>query len=141
MPVTAKLSLKFYEKLGEDVATELVNWFNEVDATYRPDLKELNEANFARFEPKLDQRTAQLDAKIDQRTAQLDAKIEQRTAQIEAKLDQRIAELRVAMQTGFADLRQQIAGVQAELIKWTFVFWLGTIGLVLLLLRFPGGST
>ena len=33
MPVTARLSLRFYEKLGEDVANELVEWFNSVDAT------------------------------------------------------------------------------------------------------------
>ena len=56
MPVTAKLSLKFYEKLGEDVANELVEWFNQVDATYRADLRELNELNFARFDAKLEQR-------------------------------------------------------------------------------------
>jgi hypothetical protein len=28
MPVTAKLSRKFYQKLGDDIATELVEWFN-----------------------------------------------------------------------------------------------------------------
>ena len=49
MPVTAKLSLAFYEKLGEGVANELVDWFNAVDATYRGDLRELNELNFARL--------------------------------------------------------------------------------------------
>lgn len=27
--VTAKLSRKFYEKLGDDVANELVEWFND----------------------------------------------------------------------------------------------------------------
>jgi len=37
VPVTAKLSRKFYEKLGDDVANELVEWFNLVDATYRSD--------------------------------------------------------------------------------------------------------
>ena len=37
MPVTARLSQKFYERLGEDIATELVDWFNAVDATYRAD--------------------------------------------------------------------------------------------------------
>ena len=58
MPVTAKLSKRFYEVLGEDVANELVNWFNEVDATYRADLRELNELNFARFDAKLEQRQA-----------------------------------------------------------------------------------
>jgi hypothetical protein len=60
VPVTAKLSRKFYEKLGEDVTNELVEWFNSVDATYRSDLREVNEHNFARFEAKLEQRLAEL---------------------------------------------------------------------------------
>ena len=58
MPVTAKLSLALYEKLGESVANELVDWFNLVDATYRADLRELNELNFARFDAKVEQRLA-----------------------------------------------------------------------------------
>jgi hypothetical protein len=95
MPVTAKLSRKFYEKLGDDIATELVEWFNQVDATYLTELRELNEANFSRFD---------------------------------AKLEQRLAETR-------ADLRQEIASVRADLLKWMFVYWLGsavtTAGLVL----------
>ena len=49
MPVTARLSQKFYERLGEDVTNELVDWFNAVDATYRNDLRQLNELNFQRF--------------------------------------------------------------------------------------------
>ena len=60
MPVTAKLSKRFYEVLGEEVTTELVNWFNAVDATYRADLRDLNEVNFARFDAKLEQRLAQV---------------------------------------------------------------------------------
>ena len=34
VPVTAKLSRKFYERFGDDIANELVDWFNMVDATY-----------------------------------------------------------------------------------------------------------
>ena len=64
MPVTAKLSRKFYEKFGDDVANELVDWFNMVDATYRSDLRELNELNFARFDAKLEQRLAQLETRL-----------------------------------------------------------------------------
>ena len=60
MPVTAKLSKRFYDVLGEDVANELVDWFNAVDLTYRTELRELNELNFARFEAKLEQRMADL---------------------------------------------------------------------------------
>ena len=60
MPVTAKLSQQFYQKLGDELANELVDWFNAVDATYRADLREINELNFARFEAKLEQRLAEL---------------------------------------------------------------------------------
>jgi hypothetical protein len=37
-----------------------VDWFNAVDLTYRPELRELNELNFARFDAKLGQRLAEL---------------------------------------------------------------------------------
>jgi hypothetical protein len=60
VPVTAKLSKRFYEVLGEDLANELVDWFNAVDLTYRSELRELNELNFARFDAKLEQRLAEL---------------------------------------------------------------------------------
>lgn len=87
VPVTAKLSREFYEKFGDKVADELVNWFNRVDATYRSDLKDLNELNFARLDAKLEQRAVQLDAKIDQRAAELDARTDQRAAQLDAKIE------------------------------------------------------
>ena len=124
MPVTAKLSRKFYEKLGDDVANELVEWFNLVDATYRSDLRELNELNFARF-----------DAKVEQRWAGLDAKLEQRLAQLDAKLEQRIAELRAEVRAGFAEL-------EARLTKRLFAFWVAqaatTAGLVFGVIKLLG---
>ena len=64
MQVTARLSKRFYDVLGEDVANELVDWFNAVDLTYRGDLRELNELNFARFDAKLEQRLAELRAEL-----------------------------------------------------------------------------
>jgi len=73
VPVTAKLSRKFYETFGDEIANELVNWFNEVDATYRADLRELNELNFARFDAKLEQRLAELDAKLEHRLGEVKA--------------------------------------------------------------------
>jgi hypothetical protein len=104
VPVTAKLSKRCYEVLGEDIATELVDWFNAVDATYRADLRELNELNFARFDAKLEQRLAALDAKWAGRWTELDAKLDQRLAALDAKLEQRVAALR------------------ADLVKWMFAF-------------------
>ncbi|HEY9519660.1 MAG TPA: hypothetical protein VIQ98_10365, partial [Gemmatimonadales bacterium] len=60
MPVTAKLSQLFYERLGEQVANELVDWFNAVDATYRGDLRELNELN-----ARIDRVVAEMEARLE----------------------------------------------------------------------------
>lgn len=62
--MTAKLSRRFYEKLGDDVANELVEWFNQVDATYRADLRELNELNYARFEATVNSKLADLRSEL-----------------------------------------------------------------------------
>ena len=119
MPVTAKLSRKFYDRLGDEIATELVDWFNAVDAAYRADLERLNELNFQRF-----------DAKVEQRFAEADAKVERRFAQFEVKWEQRFAGLEVKVEKGFAELRsefhRELATVRADLTKWAFVFWMPT---------------
>lgn len=114
MPITIKLSRRFYEKLGEDLANELVDWFNAVDATYRTDLRELNEQNFARF----------------------DAKLEQRIAELKGELVAEMGRLR-------GDTTAAIARAQSTTVKWMFTFWAPTavgivataLGVVALLLR------
>ena len=98
MPVTAKLSKRFYDVLGEDVANELVDWFNAVDLTYRTDLRELNEANFARFDAKLEQRLTELKA-----------------------------ELRLEFRTELTQVRIEIQQLRTELIRWMFGFWVTTL--------------
>ncbi len=46
-----------------------------MDATYRSDLRELNELNFARFDAKVEQRFAEFDAKLERRLAQLEVRL------------------------------------------------------------------
>jgi hypothetical protein len=48
----------------EDIANDLVEWFNAVDQAYRSDLREINELNFARFDAKQEQRLAELRADL-----------------------------------------------------------------------------
>ena len=93
MPVTAKLSKSFYDALGENVADELVDWFNQVDATYRADLRELNDLNFQRFDAKMGERLAEFETRMERRFAGMEAKMDQRFAAMEAKMDQRFAEM------------------------------------------------
>lgn len=113
MPVTAKLSKAFYDKMGDQVATELTEWFNNVDAAYRGALRELNELNFARFDAKVEQRFAQSDTKWEQRFAQVDA----RFAQIEARLTQ------FATKADLAQLEARIERRFGEQTRWLFAMW------------------
>ena len=104
MPVTARLSKRFYDRLGEDVANELVEWFNQVDATYKAELRELNELNFARFDAKLAQRIGELRA-----------------------------DLHAEMHGGFAAVSKDIAAAKSDLMKWSFVFCVGAVGAIAML--------
>jgi hypothetical protein len=97
MPVTARLSKAFYDRLGDDIANELVDWFNQVDLTYRTDLRELNDLNFARF-----------DAKVGERMAGLRNEVELQFAKLRGELLDRIRDTKVS------------------LLRWMFGFWIGT---------------
>jgi hypothetical protein len=95
MPVTARLSRKFYERFGDDLTNELVEWFNQVDAAYRSEFRDLFEMNFARFD---------------------------------AKLEQRAGEIRAEFQT-------KLSAVETRLVRWMFLFWVGTLGTLIALLK------
>ncbi len=67
MPVTAKLSRKFYERFGDDIADEFVDWFNAVDSTYQNQLRELNELNWQRFRSELHAAIATSEARLTEK--------------------------------------------------------------------------
>ena len=77
MPVTAKLSRKFYEKLGDDVANELVEWLNAVDTSYRQEFKDLFEANFGQVRAEMAQLRAEYRAEMGQFRAEIRTEIAQ----------------------------------------------------------------
>jgi len=123
VPVTAKLSRRFYEKFGDDIANELVDWFNMVDATYRSELRELNELNYARFDAKLEQRIAELRAEFNSRIAELRADMHAGFAKLDAKVENR-----------FLGMDTKLAQLETRLTKRLFGFWVAqaatTVGLV-----------
>jgi hypothetical protein len=102
MPLSGKLSLGLSEKLGEEVASGLINAFNEMEASHRSEYHNLR----------------------------------QDIARLETKLETGLLELKAEVKQDIARLEQKVAGVQSELIKWVFVFWLGTVGIVMALLRY-----
>jgi hypothetical protein len=104
VPVTARLSKRFYDRFGDDIANELVEWFNAVDATYRNDLRELNELNFARF-----------DAKVGQRFAEFGVQF----TEFEAKSDRRFTEFAVQLAAFEAKIERRLG----EQTRWFYLAW------------------
>lgn len=63
MPV-AKLSREFYERFGDKLTDELVNCLNSIETSYRAELRDLFDAQFRRFEEKLERRLAETRAEL-----------------------------------------------------------------------------
>ena len=123
MPIAAKFSKAFYDTLGHGIADEMVNWFNQADAVYRTQLRELNDLNYARFEAKLDQ----FEAKMDQRFAEQDAKWERRFGESDAKWERRFGDLSAKVGKLATIVEAQPHAIQANLLKWMVVLWATTI--------------
>jgi hypothetical protein len=128
VPVTARLSKLFYDRLGEAVANELVDWFNQVDATYRSDLREMNELNYARFESKLEQRLAELRAELKAELLGLEGRLEARmivrAESLESRLDGKIERLGIRLDSGLREQGRFLYLALAAQLAATLSLWL-----------------
>ncbi len=109
MPMTAKLSRGFYEKLGDEVANELVEWLNGMDTTYRQEFSDLFEANFGR----------------------LDARMETFRAEWRGELTAFRGEVRGEFRAVRSEISDQLANTEKRLVGWMFAFWIGSWATVL----------
>jgi hypothetical protein len=102
LPVTARLSQRFYERFGDEIASEFVDWFNAVDATYQQQLRELNDLNWLRFKAEMDARFAQSEARLSE------------------KFSDKLAETK-------SDISYKVSETESRLMKWMFIYWSGTV--------------
>jgi hypothetical protein len=142
MPITARLSNKFYEKLGDDVANELVEWLNLVDTSYRQEFRDLFEANFGRVDARMGGLETGLVGRMSALEARLEARIagvEQRLTDLEARLETRFAGVEKRMgdleERLIARMDAKLESMKSGLLTWTLVFWLGTMGTVLAIVK------
>jgi len=108
MPVAAKFSKRFYDWFGHELTDELVSYLNQIDSSYRSELRELNELNFARF-----------DAKLEQRVAELRSEFKQAIAVLRQEITVLRGDLRTEFHTG-------LAALETKLIRWMVVLWAGS---------------
>lgn len=121
MPVTARLSQKFYERFGDEITGEFVDWFNSVDSTYSQQVRELNDANREWFRAEMRAMETVLRSEMQGIENRLRTEFQVGLAQLEARVGEKIADLR------------------SDMMKWMFIYWSGTVlslgGLMIALLR------
>jgi hypothetical protein len=131
VPVTAKLSRKFYEKLGDDIAAELVDWFNAVDATYKSDLKETNELNWERYKATLHAESSSLREEMTSLRGELRGEMASLRGELRGEMASLGGELREEMASLRGDLRAEMKAMQSNLMKWMFIYWSGTVATII----------
>ena len=106
MSVSARLARKLYETFGDYAAHDLVDWMQQVDAR-RTELRDLHDLQFSRFSVLLNEQVSALRNEFN--------------------------ELRHDVTLGLGRLETKIEQRSADLIKWSFVFWVGAVGAIALL--------
>ena len=107
MTVTARLSRTLHHTLGDEAAEDLVNWMHHMDAN-RDELREICELYFSRTDSRLDARFAEFRLAMDAQLSAFREELRVGLARMDAKLEQRFG----------------------DLIKWSFVFWVGAVAAI-----------
>jgi hypothetical protein len=139
VPITAKLSRQFYEKLGDEVTNELVTWLNAVDDSYRAEFRDLFAANFGQVRAEMAALRSELRADMAALRSELHADMALLRSELHGEMDTRLGEVRgemAALRTELAALdhrvEKRLAAQKNELLLWMFLFWIGTVGALLL---------
>ena len=69
-------------------------------------------------------------------TDRLDGRLVAVAAELRAEIARADSQLRVTIADGFASVRRDIANMQAEVLRWAFLFWLGQFAAMVGLLTF-----
>ena len=128
MPVTARLLQRLNESLGDEATNDLFAWWEEAATVNRVAVREVADLYYARF-----------DARLEQGLAEVRSDMNKGFAKVYAEMDKGLAEVRSELAKGSAQLRSEMANQRADLLKWMFLFWVGTMvplaGLMIALIK------
>jgi hypothetical protein len=112
MPMTARLLQRLSDTLGEDATNDLLGFIEGERTLNRTEFRQIAESYFDRFDALLRQEGARVDGAIHGLRKDL--------TRLEIQLGSALAEQRAEFKAGLADQR-------ADLLKWMFLFWAGTV--------------
>ena len=129
MTVSARLSHALHQSLGDEAAEDFTNLVQHMEAS-RAELRELNDLNFARIESRFERMSARFDSKFESMNTRFDSKFETMSARFDGKLEAMSAGFDGKLETMGARLECRIESRFADLLKWSFVFWVGAVAAI-----------
>lgn len=130
MAISARTAQALHQTLGDDAADDVVNWMHRMDAG-RSELRELNKLNHARLDARLDA----LEARMDAREARMEARMDVKFAHFRDDIRSDMTELRLELRGAIAASDAKMERRFADLLTWSFVFWVGAVGAIAALAR------
>ncbi|HYC52073.1 MAG TPA: hypothetical protein VEB19_13245 [Gemmatimonadaceae bacterium] len=119
--------------LGTPASEDFVIWqetgFEGLRAGVRADFQ----TELKALDDKWAQRITALDDKWNQRITALDDKWNQRIAALDDKLSERIATLDDKLSERLHQVDRRVGEAKADLMRWSFVFWVGAVAAVAVL--------
>ena len=109
MPVTTRLLQRLHEALGEDATNDLFAWWEEAATVNRAAVREVADLYFDRFDDRLQKGLAEV------------------RAELRTEFRAEMSSLRSEMAALRVELKTDMAAQRADLIKWMFIFWAGTV--------------
>lgn len=137
-------------ELGPEATEELVDMF---DAAEEHCVTTVVEQSVERFERRLTEQVSGLrvemvqgHAQLRQEMTELGSGLRQETTEVGSRLRQEMTELRSSLRQEITalggNLRQEMASQRVDLLKWSFLFWIGQVvamtGIITMLLRASG---
>ncbi len=99
-----------------------------MDTTYQNQLRELNDLNWERFKAELHGESKAIRSEL---RSELRSEVNSLRSELRAEIATLGSDLRREMEAGFAQLRLEMAQFQSNMMKWMFVYWTGTMAVVL----------
>src|SRR5262245_14872808 len=112
------MSVRLRDKLGQEASEDLAHAFEET-----------RHEMLAVAQDRFDWRLGMVASELRQEMAKMDSNLRQEMAKMDANL-------RVSMADGFASIRKEVSEMRVELIRLSFLFWLGQFVTILAVLGY-----
>ena len=127
-----RLASKLNESLGPDAAGDLVTWLDEMRAD-RADVR----ADFAELRQEMRAMGSRLEENLGGRIHALEVSLRSEIHAVETRLGEKLGDRIHGVETKLGDrlggLSTEVERSAANLIRWSFVFWVGAVAAIAML--------